>query len=193
MPRLFTALELPDPLRQQLGRLSVPLPGAKWVEPENLHLTLRFAGDIDGRKARDFADELSQISVPVFSIRLAGLGAFGGNDPHTIWAGVEAGPELENLAKANERAARAAGLPPETRKFKAHVTLARMRGTSPDQVARILERHGAYKSELITIEQFVLFSSRPSTGGGPYAVEEVFPLEGSSMGYDGDLDRNWKP
>lgn len=191
MPRLFTGLELPDALRQQLGRLAIPLPGAKWVEPGNLHLTLRFAGDIDNRKAGDFADELAQISVPVFSLRLIGLGAFGGNDPHTIWAAVEAGPELEQLARANERAARSAGLPPETRKFKAHVTLARLRGARADQVARVLERHAAYTSSLITIEQFVLFSSRPSTGGGPYAVEEVYPLQGSSAGFVQDGDGNW--
>lgn len=191
MPRLFTGLELPDALRQQLGRLAIPLPGAKWVEPADLHLTLRFAGDIDNRKAGDFADELAQISVPVFSLSLIGLGAFGGNDPHTIWAAVEAGPELEQLARANERAARAAGLPAETRKFKAHVTLARLRGARADQVARVLERHAAYKSSLITIEQFVLFSSRPSTGGGPYAVEEVYPLQGSSVGLVQDGDGNW--
>ena len=191
MPRLFTGLELPDALRQQLRRLAIPLPGAKWVEPADLHLTLRFVGDIDNRKAGDFADELAQISVPVFSLRLIGLDAFGGNDPHTIWAAVEAGPELEQLARANERAARAAGLAPETRKFKAHVTLARLRGARADQVARVLERHAAYNSGLITIEQFVLFSSRPSTGGGPYAVEEVYPLEGSLVGFVQDADENW--
>lgn len=191
MPRLFTGLELPPVLRQQLGRLVLPLPGAKWVEPDDLHLTLRFAGDIDNRKARDFADELAQIDVPVFSFRLMGLGAFGGNDPHAIWAAVEAGPELDQLARANEKAARAAGLPPETRKFKAHVTLARLRGASAEQVARVLERHAAYKSDPITVEEFVLISSRPSTGGGPYAVEEVFPLAGSLSGFDHVRGKQW--
>ena len=191
MPRLFTGLELPSALRQELGRLAVPVPGAKWVEPENLHLTLRFAGDIDNRKARDFADALAQIDVPVFSLRLAGLGAFGGNDPHAIWAAVEAGPELDQLARANEKAARAAGLVPETRKFKAHVTLARLRGASAEQVARVLERHATYKSDLVTIEEFVLFSSRPSTGGGPYAVETVFPLAGSLASFENERGTTW--
>ena len=191
MPRLFTGLQLPPALRAQLGRLSVPVPGAKWVEPENLHLTLRFAGDIDNRKARDFADELAQIDVSVFSMRLSGLGAFGGNDPHAIWAAVEAAPELEQLARANEKAARAAGLPPETRKFKAHVTLARLRGASAEHVARVLERHAAYKSDPVAIEDFVLFSSRPSTGGGPYAVEDIFPLAGSSADYEQGRGNTW--
>ncbi len=191
MPRVFTGLELPAALREQAGRLAVPLAGAKWVAPEDLHLTLRFAGDIDNRKARDFADELAQIRVPVFAMRLSGLGAFGGNDPHSIWAAVEAGPELDQLARANERAARAAGLPPETRKFKAHVTLARLRGARADQVALILGRHAAYRSDPITIEEFVLFSSRPVTGGGPYAVEEAFPLEGSAAFYGRESDGSW--
>lgn len=191
MPRLFSGLELPPDLRQQLAGLAVAMPGAKWVEPENLHMTLRFCGDIDKRKAEDFAGELSQIRVPVFSLRISGLGAFGGNDPHTIWAAVEAGPQLDQLAKANERAARAVGLPPEARKFKAHVTLARMRGARADQVARILERHAAFRSNDITIEHFVLFSSRPSIGGGPYAIEEVFPLEGSSIGFIEGAGKYW--
>ena len=191
MPRLFTGLELDSTLRGQLAKLAVPVPGAKWVESQDLHLTLRFAGDIGNRTARDFADELAQVSVPVFTLRVAGLGAFGGNDPHTIWAGVEAGPELDQLVRANERAARAAGLPPEPRKFKAHVTLARLRGAHADQVARVLERYAAFKSDPVTIEHFVLFSARPSTGGGPYAIEDVFPLAGSSVGYDQEQDRRW--
>jgi len=191
MPRLFTGLELPEAMRQQLGRLAVPLPGAKWVDPQDMHLTLRYAGDIDNRKAEDFSAELAQIQVRVFTLRLVGLSAFGGNDPHAIWAAVEAGPELDQLAKANERAARAAGLLPETRKFKAHVTLARLRGARDDQVARILERHAAYRSDPVTIEHFALFSSRPLIGGGPYAIEEVFPLEGSSIGYRMGLDGTW--
>ena len=89
------------------------------MEPENLHLTLRFAGDIDNAHAREFADRLAGISVDAFEMRLVGLGAFGGNEPRSIWAGVEAGPELEALARANERAARAAGLPPEGRTLQA--------------------------------------------------------------------------
>lgn len=191
MPRLFSGLELPDEVRQQLAGLAIAMPGAKWVEAENLHMTLRFCGDVDKRKAAGFIDELDHIRVPVFSLRISGLGAFGGTDPHTIWAAVDAGPELDQLAKAHERAARAAGLPPETRKFKPHVTLARMRGARADQVARILDRHAAFRSDDILIEQFVLFSSRPSVGGGPYAIEEVFPLEGSSAGFFESAGKSW--
>jgi 2'-5' RNA ligase len=190
MPRLFTAVELPAEIRHGLARLRIPLPGAKWVEEENLHLTLRFAGDIDNRLAAEFADALAQVDVPAFELRLQGLGAFGGNDPRVLWAGVETSTALETLARANERAARAAGLPAEARTFKPHVTIARLRHARADAVAKVLGRHGAFRSPAFTVERFVLMSSRPQVGGGPYVVEEAFPLAGTA-GHDGPEIHGW--
>lgn len=181
MPRLFTGIEIPEELRLRLSRLRAPLPGAKWVEPDCLHITLRFAGDIDNRSADELAHALAAIDMPTLEVRIAGLGAFGGNDPRALWAGVEAGPELEALARANERAARNAGLAPESRKFKPHVTLARLRHARPDTVARYLHSHGAFRSEPFVASRFVLFSSRPLSGGGPYVVEEAYPLAGAGL------------
>jgi 2'-5' RNA ligase len=179
MPRLFTGIELPETVREQLARLRAPLPGARWVEVGNLHLTLRFAGDIDNRVADELVAHLAEIRVGRFEMRLAGVGSFGGNDPKVVWVGVEAGPELAQLAKANERAARLAGLTPEGRAFKPHVTLARLRYGRPDAVARWLQHHAGFRSEPISVDHFQLFSSRPQIGGGPYAVEETFALEGA--------------
>ena len=181
MPRLFTGIEIPAEQREQLARLRQPLPGLKWVDPENLHITLRFAGDIDNTRAAELADYLAGISVNAFEIRLAGLGVFGGKDPRSIWVGLEAGPELDALARANERAARAAGLPPESRSFKPHVTVARLKYARPDAVARLLGRIGAFRSRPFLAGRFVLFSSRPKVGGGPYVVEDAFPLKGGEF------------
>lgn len=190
MPRLFTGIEIPSELRNELSLLRAPLPGAKWIEPENLHITLRFAGDIDNRVAAEFADFLGAIDTDAFTLRFSGLGAFGGNDPRVLWTGIEAGPELEALARANERAARLAGLPPEPRAFKPHVTLARLRNSRVEPIARYLGRHGHFRTEPFFVSRFVLFSSRPQTGGGPYVVEAVFPLRGG--GYDSeDFDSTW--
>lgn len=183
MPRLFTAIELPENVTDALIDLQQPLPGAKWVSDEDMHITLRFAGDVDNRVARELTEALGEIDVPVFEIALRGLGAFGGNDPHALWAGVAPSEPLELLARAHERAARAAGLPADGRKFKAHVTLARLRNTPPDLVARWLGRHGAFASAPFCVQRFVLYSSRPRVGGGPYIVEADFPLAG---GYAGD-------
>lgn len=179
MPRLFTGLEIPPEHRARLASLRSPLPGAKWVEADNLHITLRFAGDIGNGVAREFAEELAAIDVDCFDVKISGLGAFGGNDPKIVWAGVEAGPELATLARACERAARSAGLPPEQRTFKAHVTLARLRNSRAEVVAKYLERNARFALEPFRLERFVLFSSRPKVGGGPYAVEEAFALRGA--------------
>jgi 2'-5' RNA ligase len=191
MPRLFTGIEIPPATREEIVRLRQPLPGGKWVEPENLHLTLRFAGDIDNVQAAEFADRLAAISVDAFEIRLAGLGTFGGREPRSFWAGVEASPELEALARANERAARLAGLPPEGRAFKPHVTLARLKYTEPDQIARILGRIGAFRSQPFLVGRFVLFSAKPNVGGGPYVVEAEFPLRGGEFADYQDVEDGW--
>jgi RNA 2',3'-cyclic 3'-phosphodiesterase len=187
MPRLFTAIEVPDEIRADLARLKQPLPGAKWVDAADLHLTLRFAGDVDTRTAREFAAELERVDVDAFELTLSGLGAFGGDDPHAIWAGVSPCPALDVLARAHERAARNAGLPPEKRAFKPHVTLARLRNASPLQVAAFLSQQGVVKSEPFFIGRAVLLSSKPGVGGGPYVVEASYPLRG---GYDGDWEES---
>jgi 2'-5' RNA ligase len=179
MPRLFTALEIPEMLRTRLSLIRAPLDGAKWAAPENMHITLRFAGDIDGRTADDFADLLAEVNAPPFRVRIAGTGAFGGREPRTLWAGVEAGPELEALYRANERAARAAGLEPDPRRFAPHVTLARLRGVRQAAVARFLQETGDLALEPFTVTRFVLLSARPGSGGPPYVVEAAYPLDGA--------------
>jgi RNA 2',3'-cyclic 3'-phosphodiesterase len=183
MPRLFTAIEIPDEVRLALSALREPMPGAKWVDAADLHLTLRFAGDIGGGAAREFEAELNAADADAFEIGLSGLGAFGGNDPTTIFAGVASCPALEALARVHERAARNAGLPPEKRTFKPHVTLARLRNGSVEKVANYLSRHGAFKTAPFFVSRAVLYSSKPLVGGGPYAVEATYPLRG---GYDSD-------
>lgn len=184
MPRLFTGLALPEDVCDDLSAMEHPLPGATWIETDNLHLTLRFAGDIDNRTAHEFADALARIEIDVFALRLEGVGVFGGNDPRTLWAGVSASDELDALARACERAARSAGLPPEPRPFKAHVTLARLRHPHILGLTAFLERMALYRSRTFQVEQFALYSSRPKTGGGPYVVEEAFALRGAHAGDD---------
>lgn len=184
MPRLFSAVELPEEVRDHLADLHKPLPGAKWVCADDMHITLRFAGDIEGRMARDFREMLAEIDCDAFEVRLDGLGTFGGNDPRAIWAGVMPNPQLETLARACDRAARSAGVPAEARAYKPHVTLARLRGTPPELVARYLGRIGAFRSDAFAVSRFVLYSSRPKVGGGPYIVEDAYQLRG---GYDEDF------
>ena len=150
--------------------------GARWIDPENYHVTLRFIGDVDGATARDFTHALGEIDAAPFELRLNGLGSFGGRKPRAIFAEVAPSEALEALRRANERAAREAGLPPEGRNFKPHVTLARLRGARADAVAAYLERQGGVAAEPFTVSRFVLYSSRASVGGGPYVVEAAYDL-----------------
>ena len=192
MPRLFTGIEIPAEQREDLFRLRMPLPGGgRWTEPDNYHLTLRFCGDIEKAQADELIDRLAGVSMDAFEIRLAGHRRVRRQRPQFDLGRGRASPELEALARANERAARAVGLAPEARPFKPHVTLARLRSASPDQVARILGRIGAFRSEPFLVGRFVLFSSRPKVGGGPYVVEEAFPLRGGEFADIADLEGGW--
>ena len=176
MPRLFSAIEIPANIAQRLSMLRSGLAGARWIDPENYHLTLRFIGDVDGTTARDFAQALNEIEMPPFTLRLDGLGSFGGRKPRAIFAQPAPSDPLEALRRAHDRAAREAGIPPEGRNYMPHVTLARLRGTRADDVARYLESHGFVQTEPFEVERFVLYSSRASVGGGPYVIEGEFPL-----------------
>ena len=186
MPRLFAGIELPEAVKDQLSELSRPLLGAKWVDDDDLHITLRFAGDIEGRLQREFIDLLGNVEADAFELRLDGLGTFGGKDPRSIWAAVAPNPALDALQRGCERAARNAGLPPEPHPFRAHVTIARLRHVLPEDVARLLGQIGAFRTAPFPVKEFVLFSSRPKVGGGPYVVEATYPLRGGYYDMEDD-------
>jgi len=175
MPRLFTALEIPAEIGASLALLRGGLPGARWVEPENYHLTLRFIGDIDDALAREIAFMLGQVRRSAFDLRIDGLDSFGGNRPRVVVAAVPAVPELVELQAEHERLMQRVGLEPE-RKYKPHVTLARLRETSSRQVAEYLSTRQPFRSVPFPISRFVLYSSRASMGGSPYVVEAEYPL-----------------
>src|SRR5258706_11861541 len=115
MPRLFAALEIPSEIVQSMARLRGGLPGARWVEPENYHLTLRFIGDVDDALAEEIADLLSKVARPAFDLRIDGLDSFGGNRPRAVVAAVPAGAELGGLQADPERVMPRGGLRPHRR------------------------------------------------------------------------------
>lgn len=180
MPRLFTALEIPKNIGSRLAMLKGKLVGARWVDAENYHLTLRFAGDIDDAEARALAAALGEIRFDAFQLSFCGLGSFGGNKPRAVWAGLRQSEPLIRLQKMHERAARLAGLEPETRNYSPHVTLARLHDTRAHALAEYLSYFGGFMTEPFEISRFVLFSARANHGGGPYVIEETYPLAGAS-------------
>lgn len=178
MPRLFTALEIPRDAALSLSLLRGGLPGARWIDVENYHLTLRFIGDIEGHLADEIVDALDRVHRPSFSLALTGVGAFGGKKPHAVWAGVSASPDLTALQGEIDRICQRLGVPADPRKFTPHVTLARLRNSSPLDVAQYLSARGNFSTLPFRVGRFVLMSSRDSVGGGPYIVEEAWPLSG---------------
>ncbi|MBB4052454.1 2'-5' RNA ligase [Devosia subaequoris] len=177
MPRLFTGLEIPAEVGFALSLKRGGLSGARWIDPDNYHITLRFIGDVDGKTADEVVDSLDRLSNSLqFSIRLTHLGTFGGDKPRALYAGVEPSEALSRLQAAQERVLQRAGLPPEGRKFVPHVSLARLRGTAAADVARFIAEAARFEPLSFVPARFVLFSSRDSVGGGPYLVEQSYPL-----------------
>jgi RNA 2',3'-cyclic 3'-phosphodiesterase len=176
MPRLFTGLELPDAVVGQLALMRGGVIGARWLEPADYHITLRFIGDIDARAARDIDDTLSDIRRPRAPVRFEGLSWFGGDKPRAIVVKVKAELALMDLQAEQERRLRRIGIEPETRKYTPHVTLARLRGASQTAVAGHLALRGALVADSFAAERFVLYSAREGSGGGPYVVEAAYPL-----------------
>lgn len=177
MPRLFTGLEIPDDVAFDLDLMRGGITGSRWIDRESHHITLRFIGDIPEGLAREIAFELDGVEARPFALRLTGCGVFGGNKPNTLYVGVEENAELRRLQSIHERICQVLGLAAEQRKFTPHVTLARLK--DPDLIAlhRFVASHNLYKSRVFEVARFVLFSSRPSRGGGPYAVEESYQLQ----------------
>lgn len=180
MPRLFTALEIPRNAALSLSLLRGGLPGARWIDVENYHITLRFIGDVDGRTADEIVERLDRIDRPEFQISLTGTGSFGSRKPHSVWAGVSPNPEMTALQGEIERICQRLGLAPDPRKFSPHVTLARLKSSRVDDVVHYLQGRSNFATAPFTVPRFVLLSSRESVGGGPYITEEVFALRESS-------------
>jgi 2'-5' RNA ligase len=176
MPRLFTGVEIPADVGQALGMLRGGLPGARWVDPENYHLTLRFIGDVDDITAQEIALMLGRVKRGAFDLHLEGLMSFGGRKPRAVVAAVAQAQALLDVQAEHERLMQRIGLEPEGRKYTPHVTLARLRDSSSRAVAEYLSARGLFRTPAFRVSRFVLFSARASVGGGPYVVEAGYPL-----------------
>jgi 2'-5' RNA ligase len=177
LPRLFTGLEVPYDVQLALSLKRGGLLGARWIDPENYHITLCFIGDVDNHVADEVSYELDRAaSFESFRLRLSHLGTFGGDKPRALYAGVENNEALQRLQATHERILRRVGLAPDARKFVPHVSLARLRGASAIEVADLIHHMGQFAPLEFTVRRFVLFSSKNSVGGGPYLVEQSYSL-----------------
>lgn len=181
MIRLFTAIELPGDIRRRLAAMAGGVPSARWVAEENLHLTLRFIGEVPEDRLDDITTALAAVRGAPFSITLSGVGHFESRRrARVLWAGVEPNTELAALHDRVESALVRAGLEPEGRKFSAHVTLARLNGVPAKKVVDWLAAGAAFSTQPIAVGHFTLLSSFLSRGGAIYSTVQEFPLRGFS-------------
>ena len=180
MPRLFTALELPDEARASLANLRSKIQTARWLPSENLHITLCFLGEVNAPLAQTLDEALTRIRHPQFSLTCAGATAFGKHPSHSLCCGIAESPALIALQKANAAAVRSAGLQLERRRFRPHITLARTKRAPRRQVAAWLQAHALFRSAPFLARHFTLFSSRLDHSGATYRVEHRYPLQPTS-------------
>ncbi|MDA8230898.1 MAG: RNA 2',3'-cyclic phosphodiesterase [Magnetospirillum sp.] len=176
MIRLFAGIPLDPQVAERLASLAAGIPGARWIEARNLHLTLRFIGDVDEGLAHDLHDALADIASPVFDLTVENFGTFGAKRPHTLWAGIVREPALERLRDKIESVAVRAGLPPEPRKFMPHVTLARLEDSPVGRIQEFIARNSPFRAGPTPVANFTLFRSYLSRSGAEYELVAEYPL-----------------
>ena len=176
MHRLFVAIRPPEHIRDLLIDAMDQSADFRWQDDEQLHLTLRFVGEVDRPAADDLADALGRIRAAPLELRIAGVGRFEERSSGALWAAVEPKPPLAALAAKVERVCQSVGLAPERRAFHPHITLARWKGRRTREVHDFLERRRSLGSEPFGVESFILFESRLSRHGAHYEAIETYRL-----------------
>ena len=176
MTRLFVAVELPEDVKERLAALSGGVEGARWQNIEQMHLTLRFIGEVDQPQEADIRAALAGLRFAPFQATLAGIGLFGkARRPRALWVGVDDPKPLKHLHEKIDQALVSAGVAPEERKFTPHVTLARFRGGRANRLEDFLDSYAGLTLPAFDVNSFALFSSHLSHTGASYRVEEAFP------------------
>ncbi len=182
MPRLFVAIDLPDTVRESLANLAHGVERARWVDMAQLHLTLRFIGQVDSGTAQDVTAALSMVDATAFEMCLKGVGYFPPRKKaRVLWVGVEAGPPLAALQRQIADVLAEAGVEEEKRRFHPHVTIARFREPAPHFVTGpFIAAHSLYRSDTFTAEEFHLYSSTLARSGAIHQREASYPLRSDS-------------
>ena len=177
MLRLFIAVDLPETIKENLESMSFGIPGAKWVRPEQLHLTVRFIGEVDGALFHDIKNILAEVSAASFSLQLKGVGYFPPRGaPRVLWVGLEKSEPLLLLRKKIDLRLLRVGVEPEGRKFSAHITIARLKNSPVQKIANFLSGNGLFSQEPFQVEDFKLYSSILSPKGAYHKVERIYPF-----------------
>lgn len=175
MHRLFVAVRPPPEIRQRLLEVMGSVVHARWQDDNQLHLTLRFIGEVDRHQAEDIAAALRSVRQERFEIRLSGVGSFGKRGKGALWAGVEPHGELKALHKKVGQACLRAGVAPDTRAYHPHISVARLgRGAGP--IDAFVTQWAGLSSHPFLVDSFCLYESRLGSEGASYTVAERYPF-----------------
>ena len=177
MIRLFVGLALPGAAARRLESLGGGVPGARWVEARNLHITLRFFGEVEEGLAAEIHETLAGLRAPAFALSLDGFGTFGRTKPNHLWAAVERAPGLLHLQARVETAVARLGLPPEGRKYLPHVTLARFKDAPVGRIQDFIARNSPFHAGPWTADHFILYRSHLGRSGAEYEALAEYPLD----------------
>lgn len=175
--RLFVALDLPADLKQRLARLATGIEGARWSAADNLHITLRFIGEVGRAEAAEIDETLACLQAPSFALKIVGVGAFGeGREARSLWAGVERAEPLLHLQRKIERALSSHDIDADKRKFAPHITLARLKNPRPEHVRAFLAHQAGFDGGVLQVESFALYQSFTGNEAAHYEKLAEYPL-----------------
>ncbi len=175
MPRLFVALDLPAPIKAELFSLCYGVQDVRWIPKENLHLTLRFIGEVPFAFYQEIREALRSIDFHPFELKTSTLDVF--DNSQTLWMGLEENEDLINLQNEIERKLKSLKAPIDKKKFKAHITLGRLGNSFMGNLQPFFDQNFHLKKQTIQVNSFELFSSRLGQNHPHYLVEESYPLD----------------
>lgn len=183
MKRLFAAVDLPEDVKDELLAMQHGVPGARWVDDDQLHLTLRFIGEVDGADERDIVSALARVRGAPFTLSLVGAGHFPPRGAaRVLWIGVEPSASLDQLQRSVSGAITRLGHASDRKKWAPHVTLARLDGAPAARVGRFVAERALYRSRPFEVDAFHLYASHLHPKGALYTREDSFPLDGGALG-----------
>ncbi|TNE35294.1 MAG: RNA 2',3'-cyclic phosphodiesterase [Alphaproteobacteria bacterium] len=175
--RLFVAISLPDEIKENISYLRGGIPDARWIAAENSHVTLAFIGEVQSPMMQDISLALGRIRHPAFEMNIEGVGVFGSNKrPRILWAGVRNIDSINLLHKKIVTAIEGVGASVDDRRFRPHITLARVHNSPYERVRNFLTDHALFRTETIPVDGFALFSSHLSSTSAIYQEEVAFDL-----------------
>ena len=182
MYRLFVAIDLPEDVKNAVADIGRELPGARRVPREQLHLTLRFIGEVDEETYQAVRKALTEATDAPFPLALKGIGHFPpGKNPRVLWVGLAGSAPLLELQQRVELALVGAGIPPDERKFSPHLTLARLKETPPDKVAVLEERYREFGAGPFPVTEFHLYASTLNRAGAVHTRVATYRLSAKEL------------